>query len=148
MRKLLLTGVLIRFEQGSLVQTVMAMVIIVLHLVLLSYFKPYKKGRDMMLALVVYTVLLLVFLATTLLMVQGALREGHPLAQGISTATIAGTLIFSVLSVLIITAVGALDEVHAALQFPVLQHAGKKEPVVFETYADQLRFHLFLSHVW
>jgi hypothetical protein len=53
-RKLLLTGVLVQFQKGSLVQTVMAMVIIVLHMLLLAHFKPYKRARDGAVSLFVY----------------------------------------------------------------------------------------------
>jgi len=88
-RKLLLTGVLVQFHQGSLIQTVTAMVTIVLHLVLLAHFKPYKKARDGAIALFTYAMQLTVFFGALLLTAQTAVEEGHLLRKGISTTTTA-----------------------------------------------------------
>jgi hypothetical protein len=147
-RKLLLTGVLVQFKKGSLVQTIMAMVIIVVHLVLLALFKPYKKARDGAIALFVYAMLLAVFFASLLLSVKTALAEGHPLRRGISATAVAIVLIFSVVSVLVAGVVVALDDICAVARYPTLQHKEDSRPVVFEHYSDPARFHLFLSHVW
>jgi hypothetical protein len=147
-RKLLLTGVLVQFQKGSLIQTVMAIVIIVLHMLLLAHFKPYKRPRDGAVSLFVYAMLLAVFFGALLLSAQAALPEEHVLRRGISTTTVAVVLIFSVLSVFFVAVVIAVDEVRVAATSPVLQHAGSKRPVVFEHYRDEARFHLFLSHVW
>ena len=147
-RKLLLTGVLVQFQKGSLIQTVMAMVIIVLHMLLLAHFKPYKRARDGAVSLFVYAMLLVVFFVALLLSAQAALPEEHVLRRGISTTAVAVVLVFSVLSVLVVAVAIAIDEVRAAATYPVLQHAGSKRPVVFEHYRDPSRFHLFLSHAW
>jgi hypothetical protein len=109
-RKLVLTGALVRFEKGSLVQLVLAMVIIILHMLVLSHFKPYKRARDSVLALFTYSMLLMVFFGALLLSAQAALPVEHLLRRGISAAGVAGGLVFAVLSVLVVAIAIAVDE--------------------------------------
>lgn len=149
-RKLLLTGALVRFQKGSLIQMVAAMGVIALHLVFLAYCKPYKKTRDGLLALFVYSMLFSVFFAAILLSVRNA-APSSVLASGISTDTVAACLICCVLSVGVLTLLVAVEELYEARKMavlPVMRHAGRNEPVVFTDYSDPERYHLFLSHVW
>jgi len=147
-RKLLLTGALVQFQKGSLIQIVIAMVIIVLHMLMLANFKPYKKPKHGSIALCVYSVLLAIFFGALLLSAKAALPNTHVLQKGISTGMVAGVLIFSVLAVVVMAIASAFGEVASAAMYPVLYHAKTKRPVAFEHYPDPARFHLFLSHVW
>jgi hypothetical protein len=137
-----------QFQKGSLIQTISAMMVIGLHVVLLAHFKPYKKVRDGAIALFVYAMLQCCFFGMLLLSAKNALPADHFLLAGIQNSTVTFVLIVSVLSVLSVTVVVALDEFRAATSQPLLQHSKTKQPVVFERYSDPSRFHLFLSHAW
>jgi hypothetical protein len=143
-RKLLLTGALVQFQKGSVIQITAAMVIIVFHITLLAYFKPYSKARDGALALFVYAMLLCLFFGSLLISVKGGVPEGSILNHGISSAAVAGLLILTVVSVLVATVSIALADIGGAAGYPVLQHTQSKRPVAFEHYRDPCRFHLFL----
>jgi hypothetical protein len=147
-RKLLLTGALVQFQKGSLIQIVTAMVIIVVHMLMLANFKPYKNAKHGAIALCVYSVLLAIFFGALLLSAKAALPDSHVLQKGISTGTVALFLIVSVLAVVAIAIASAFGEIASATMFPVLYHVKSKRPVAFEHYPDPERFHLFLSHVW
>jgi hypothetical protein len=66
-RKLLLTGVLVTFQKGTAIQTVAAMSIIMLHIVLLVHYKPYRRTKHNLIAIFCYVMMLFVFFAGLLL---------------------------------------------------------------------------------
>jgi hypothetical protein len=151
-RKLLLTGALVQFQKGSLIQIVVAMGVIIMHMLVLAHYKPYRQAVHGALAQGVYGLLLVIFFGGLLLSAKTALPKDHVLRKGISTNMVAGFLIFSVVAVVVMTVMTALSEIRAAAGYPVLQHRNMdgrtKRAVVFEHYPDPARFHLFLSHVW
>ena len=150
-RKLLLTGILVQFEKGSSLQIVLACGIIIIHMILLAHFKPYRKIKHTMLALFVYLAMLFVFFGGLLLSIQaslGSYNQDHAFLSGLSTDRIAVLLIVFLLSVLIVAIAIALDEMRVAASSIVLQYESNREPVRFSSFKDETRFHFFLSHVW
>jgi hypothetical protein len=57
LRKLLLTGVAVTINPGSLIQLVASLAVIVVYAVAVVHYKPYKTARDNTLALVLYSML-------------------------------------------------------------------------------------------
>jgi hypothetical protein len=135
-RKLVLTGALVQFEKGSLVQLVLAMVIIILHMLVLAHFKPYKRARDGVLALFTYSMLLMVFFGAVLLSAQAALPGDHLFRRGISAAGVAGGLVFAVLSVLVVAIAIAVDE--ARVVAVLSKFYGTFEPIAIAVLPLQL----------
>jgi hypothetical protein len=152
-RKLLLTGVLVRFEKGSSLQIVLAVSIIILHMVLLVHFKPYKKLKHTIFALFVYLAMLFVFFAGLLLSMMQVLgnyvdENEHTFLSGLSDQRIGELLVVALLSVLVTATVIVLDELRAAANSNVLKHGETDQPVVFAPCTGPSHYHLFLSHVW
>ena len=150
-RKLLLTGVLVQFEKGSSLQIMLAVSIIIVHMVLLVHFKPYRKTKHTMIALFVYLMMLFVFFGGMLLSIKqvlGNYNDTHSFIAGLSTDKIGAMLVVALLSVLVVSVAIALDEIAVAANSGVLQYENDLQPVRFPPCHGDIRFHLFLSHVW
>eukprot|EP00937_MAST-01D_sp_MAST-1D-sp2_P001334 g1334.t1 len=111
-RKLLLTGVAVFIEQGTLLQFVVAMVETTIFLGLLVVCKPYKNARDYHYAVVLNALLLLYIFVMLLLkfdkhlmQMQNAIAPGTDFAfqkQGYATEFLAWCLIVIVSTVLVL----------------------------------------------
>ena len=55
LRKLLLTGAMVKFQKGSCIQVVAAVGIILIHMLAIVQFKPYRKAWHNYFSLAVYT---------------------------------------------------------------------------------------------
>jgi hypothetical protein len=151
-RKLVLTAVTVQFPKGSMVQVILGAAVIIVHIILLAHFKPYKNLKHTLLALFTYTMMLFVFLGGLMLKVKTEVPKGSIFRKGISTQKVAVCLIFALVSVVVLALAMALDEVNKAARAPVMrhhkEHTKRRKPVVFPNYSEASRFHLFLSHVW
>ena len=57
-RKLVLTAVTVQFPKGSMVQVILGAAVIIVHIILLAHFKPYKNLKHTLLALFTYAMML------------------------------------------------------------------------------------------
>jgi hypothetical protein len=148
-RKLVLTAVTVQFPKGSMVQVVLGAAVIIVHVILLAHYKPFKRFKHTLLALFTYAMMLFVFLGGLTLKVKVEVPKTSVFGRGISTKGVAGGLVFALVSVLVLAIAMLLDDVRKAARAPVMRYARKKKkPVSFPMYSQDDRFHLFLSHVW
>jgi hypothetical protein len=151
-RKLTLTAVTVQFQKGSMVQVVLACAVIILHVIALAAYKPFKRFEHTLLAIFTYAQMLFVFLGGLTLKVKVEVSNASIFGRGISGPAITAGLVFALVSVLLLAVAMMLDDLQRAARAPVMRHARThsrvKEPVSFRTYAADDRFHLFLSHVW
>jgi hypothetical protein len=146
-RKLFLTGAMVLFEKGSCVQTVTAIGIIIVHMLVIVQLKPYKKAWHNYFTLAVSFLTLAIFLAGLLLTVRSVLPEGHDFRAGLSGSSIAFFLIAAFVAAGGLTAMCVADEARRAAFEPLVHFTAGGAPVDFGTTSSG-RFHLFLSHVW
>jgi hypothetical protein len=171
-RKLVLTAVTVQIPKGSMVQVtvlppislwshipwvqvVVASGIIILHVIALAHYKPFKRFKHTLLALFTYAMMLFVFLGGLTLKVKVKVSKEDEFGRGISGSAVGACLVFALVSVVCLGLAMAADDMQRAARAPVMRFArksksGAHKPVTFPLYSDASggRFHLFLSHVW
>ena len=129
----------------------MASGVIILHVIALAHYKPFKRFKHTLLALFTYAMMLFVFLGGLTLKVKVKVSKEDEFGRGISGSAVGACLVFALVSVVCLGLAMAADDMQRAARAPVMRFARKsKKPVSFPLYSDASggRFHLFLSHVW
>jgi hypothetical protein len=146
MRKLLLTGVAVLVVPGSLMQVMAAMFVVVLYIVALLVYKPYRKERDNHIALTLYGMLAVTFVCGLLLKVEDGFEGNGKYSLGFNTTWITVVLIFTVLSVLAGGIALIIRDFKHVMNEPLLQYAISREIVALPSLGEKHNFDLFLSH--
>jgi hypothetical protein len=144
-RKLLLTGVVVFMQEGSLVRPVWGMMICLGYLVLLLECKPYTAPEDNFLAVLASFALFLVLSGGLIsAMTVGFVSTGEYIV-GIENDQLGVALIACFLSVMVFGLGCVAMNVFRVSSSPLVRQAGAA--VVVQALGDGC-YHLFLSHTW
>jgi hypothetical protein len=144
-RKLLLTGVVVFMQEGSLVRPVWGMMICLGYMVLLLECKPYKAPEDNFLAVLATFALFLVLSGGLIsAMTVGFVSTGEYVV-GIENHQLGIALIACFLSVLVFGLGCVAMNISRVSASPLVRQAGAA--VVVKALGDGF-YHLFLSHTW
>jgi hypothetical protein len=145
MRKLLLTGVVVFMQEGSLVRPVWGMMISLGYLVLLLEYKPYKAREDNFLAVLATFALFLVLSGGLISAMQVGFVSTGEYVVGIENDQLGVALIACFLSVMVFGLGCIAMNISQVNGSPLIRQAGAA--VVVKSLGDGC-FHLFLSHTW
>jgi len=144
-RKLLLTGVVVFMQEGSLVRPVWGMMICLGYLVLLLKCEPYKAKEDNFLAVLASFALFLVLSGGLVSAVTVGFVSTGEYVVGIENEQLGVALIACFLSVLIFGLGFTVMDIFRVSTSPLVRQAGAA--VVVKALGAEF-YHLFLSHTW
>jgi hypothetical protein len=146
MRKLLLTGVAVRIMPGSLMQLMIALVVVVLYIAAILVCRPYKAAQHNIIAVALYSMLAVTFVCGLLLKVKDGFERSGKYEEGYTASSITGVLIFSVVFVLVSGIGGIFYDLRRVINEPLFHFDKGGGIVALPPLAPHLNFDLFLSH--
>jgi hypothetical protein len=146
MRKLLLTGVAVRIMPGSLIQLMIALMVVVLYIAAILVCRPYKAAQHNSIAVALYSMLAVTFVCGLLLKVKDGFESSGKYEEGYDAASITGVLIFSVVFVLVSGIGGMFYDLRRVINEPLFHFDNGGGIVSLPPLAPHLNFDLFLSH--
>ena len=146
-RKLLLTGVAVRIMPGSLMQLMVALMVMVLYIAAILVCRPYKAPQHNIIAVALYSMLAVTFVCGLLLKVKDGFENSGKYEDGYTASSITGVLICSVVVVLVSGLGGIFYDLRRVINEPLFHFDKGGGIVALPPLAPHLNFDLFLQEI-
>ena len=145
-RKLFLNGFAVLCRQGTILQLVLAQVVIIIHLMLIIRVQPMLVGSNNAFYEFTTFLLLITFFASALLQIESEFVPSGITRAGYSASLVLALLFGATIAVLVLGVIFLAKDARRSRKSPLMAN-DKGVPIQLRKLAADT-FHLFLSHTW